>query len=305
MKLTNINPNLLKSRLYYSQNREDLILDALLSSVGKGFYVDVGAYDPDLDSVTKLFYLKGWSGINIEPQPNRIKYFIKRRERDINLNLGVSDKKGSLMLRSYYNQGLSTFDGDMKTSYEQEASEHTATYEDIRVQVTTLEDIFASRKISKIDFMKVDVEGLEYEVLKGNDWKKYRPAVICIEANHISKDWRELLAQAKYENVFFDGLNEYYADAFTNIKKNFDYIQYVIIERGGGLRWDDFSIINSLHKEHRQMTRMLIDADKELRRKDEIINTVNAKLINQESIKKTFSRFVMLLSRRLKRIGQR
>ena len=54
----------IKNRIYCSQNREDLILEAFFIGEKKGFYVDVGAYDPDYDSVTKLFYLKGWNGIN-------------------------------------------------------------------------------------------------------------------------------------------------------------------------------------------------------------------------------------------------
>ncbi len=91
-----LNPEVYGGCIYYSQNREDIILDSFFPDVEEGFYVDVGAYDPDHDSVTKLFYLKGWHGINIEPQEKRHQLFVKKRKRDTNLNIGISSKSGSL-----------------------------------------------------------------------------------------------------------------------------------------------------------------------------------------------------------------
>lgn len=214
----------------YAQNREDIILDAFFDDHEKGFYVDVGAYDPDYDSVTKLFYLKGWRGINVEPQSNRFEHFKSKRTKDVNINLGISDKNTTLKFRSYNNQGLSTFSEEMKSGYEYEKSQQTDSYEESSLKVITLKSMFKKYEVTQIQFMKVDVEGLEYEVLAGNDWAKYRPEVICIEANHIHKNWKRLLRDNDYGLVFFDGLNEYYADKKTKRAQKFDYVESIVFK---------------------------------------------------------------------------
>jgi FkbM family methyltransferase len=203
----------MKTIVYYSQNREDLILSAFFPDIKKGFYVDVGAYDPKVDSVTKLFYDQGWKGINIEPQASRHKLFEASRKRDTNLAVGVSSESGTLALREYENGGLSTFSEEIKRGYIELASEGAEKFQEYSVDVRPLRDIFGMQQVGEIHFMKIDVEGLEYEVLEGNDWSRYRPQVICIEANHIVRDWRGILSDAGYGKVFFDGLNEYYLSA--------------------------------------------------------------------------------------------
>ena len=88
-------------RIYYSQNRENLILDGILRNVSEGYYVDVGANHPVMNSVTKIFYDKGWSGINIEPNELLYHELCVQRPRDINVNSGVSSQPGQLKFRSY------------------------------------------------------------------------------------------------------------------------------------------------------------------------------------------------------------
>ena len=232
--------------VYYSQNREDLVLLSFFPELDDGFYIDVGAFDPDLDSVTKLFYLKGWSGVNVEPQPDRYRMFEKRRKRDKNLNIGIAEKSSTLTLRSYKSQGLSTFSGKLKQKYEYEPDIDTTDYSEYQVPVRPLAEVLNELDVPHINFMKVDVEGLEYEVLKSNDWKKFRPEVLCIESNHVEKDWRPLLREADYEFVFDDGLNEYYADKASGRKEKFDYVKEVVHYRGGGIRADHFELMIEL-----------------------------------------------------------
>lgn len=215
----------------YAQNREDIILDAFFLGENEGLYVDIGAFDPDYDSVTKLFYNRGWTGINIEPQPKNYNNFVEKRPNDINLNIGVSDRPGKLVLRSYSNGGLSTFSNILKNHYsENVGSGNTGKHIDITVKVETLKTIFEEYIAANdtIKFLKVDVEGFEYKVLAGNDWNKYRPEVICIEANHIEKDWRPLLERYEYELVFNDGLNNYYADRRTQRASLFNYVDNIL-----------------------------------------------------------------------------
>lgn len=271
-------------RIYYAQNREDLILEAFFGDVDKGFYVDIGACHPDEASVTKKFYLKGWRGINVEPQVNLYGLFVRDRKRDINLNVGLGDKKGRLTLRSYtYNQGLSSVVDSIKDEHESTAK-HSDTFEDIEIEVTTLEDILSSHKVGVIHFLKVDVEGYEYEVLKGNNWEKFRPEVICIEANHVVKNWQKLLLKNKYEKVFFDGLNEYYADTLTNRAKKFDYVGHVVTSLRGGIASYDQEALDRY--------------ESEVLKRQKIIEELEGELLN---IKGMLRRIVRLVPYKLRR----
>lgn len=210
----------------YAQNREDVLLAAFFKDVKRGFYVDVGANHPVDDSVTKYFYDNGWKGINIEPNKKLFNALERERPRDININIGVSDKPGALVMREYSgnNTGLSTFSQEAQAT-----NKSAADFQDVKKETATLKQIFFEHGVGKVHFLKVDVEGFEYEVLKGNDWSKFRPEVLCIEANHIIKDWRELLSRVKYTKVFFDGLNEYYlAEEASNRLENFSYVESII-----------------------------------------------------------------------------
>jgi FkbM family methyltransferase len=236
-------------RIYYAQNREDLILESFFPDRERGFYVDVGACHPDVASVTKRFYLKGWRGINVEPQKNLYGLFVDRRKNDINLNIGISDRGTKLVLRNFVNnQGMSTMTPQLKAKYKNKSGNNTEDFEDITIDVITLKDLFDKYKVKSIQFLKVDVEGHEYEVLKGNNWNKYRPEVVCIEADHVIKDWRPLFKQNGYTKVFSDGLNEYYVDDNTDRAQKFDFIGHVLMELKGGISAPDFDAIQESKK---------------------------------------------------------
>lgn len=78
------------------------------------------------------------------------------------------------------------------------------------MKVDTLKNVLTEHGVKVIDFLKIDVEGFEKEVIEGNDWKKFRPKVICIEANHRSESWQKTLIKNQYLLFISDGLNEYY-----------------------------------------------------------------------------------------------
>ncbi len=192
----------------YAQNREDLYLYALLCDLKKGFYVDVGANHERLHSVTKLFYKIGWKGINIEPNSKLIKEFKLKRKRDINLQTAVSDKSGTLSFREYPNHdGLSTLSKEIKSLN----SKKNIPYTDYNIKVEPLKKIFEKNNVSRIDFLKVDVEGLELEVLKSNSWVKYRPRIVTFEGTS-REACIEFMQDKGYRVEFFDGLNYYMID---------------------------------------------------------------------------------------------
>jgi FkbM family methyltransferase len=215
-------------KISYAQNREDIILEALVGGALKGFYVDVGANDPNHDSVTKRFYLKGWRGINLEPNKLLWERLTFDRPRDINLRLGAGERNEKLAFREYSDSnGLSTFSHAMK---EENERVKVGAFKDYDIEVRTLRDIFKEYSVADIDFLKIDVEGFEWEVIQGNDWDAYRPKVLCIEANHLTRlqKWHNFFDEIGYEFVFFDGINEYYRDKNRGPWSEFSYPKAVL-----------------------------------------------------------------------------
>ena len=185
-----------------------------LQDVEAGFYIDIGAFSPELHSVTKAFYERGWHGINIEPNPECQAAFAAQRRRDINLAVAVGDRSGTMQLHVISDTGLSTLDASI-------AEKHVATgwkSEPHDVPVVTLDDIFKAHVGPQADvhFLKIDVEGFEAQVIRGNDWKRHRPWIVLVEAtlpltqvaSHVA--WEPTLLGAGYVLAYADGLNRFY-----------------------------------------------------------------------------------------------
>ncbi len=199
------NPRFVNS---FSQYTEDLVIDGILSGQKKGFYVDIGANDPDEINNTKRFHQRGWTGINIEPSPEKIKLFNKKRPKDINLNIGIGSKKNTLEFYVMSADTLSSF--EKEKAIEQGRGHGAELVSTILIDVDTLKNVFDKNIIKKkktIDFMSVDVEGFELEVLKSNDWKKYTPRVIMIEININTESVVNFLLELDYILVYSNGTN--------------------------------------------------------------------------------------------------
>lgn len=222
--------NVLQPVVSYAQNREDIIIDAFFKGMDRGTYVDIGANHPVADSVTKYFYLKGWSGVDIEPNEELAKLIKADRPRDHVITKGVSNKTEKAIFRIYKNTGLSTYSEEIKNESGNIYDIFKDEYKDVETQIDTLGNILDSIPgLGDIHFMKVDIEGMEYEALEANNWKKYRPELICIEANHSNKDWHQLLDDANYTKFFNDGLNDYYARKDSERLKNFAFPESVLM----------------------------------------------------------------------------
>lgn len=165
----------------YSQEGEDLILQRLLERKRDGFYVDVGAHHPVRFSNTWLFYKKGWRGINIDAMPGSMKAFRKMRKRDINLEVPVSDRRETLTYYMFNEPALNGFSRELAQARNGLRDYRVIGQRDI--DTTTLEELLDEHLPAgqEIDFMSVDVEGLDLNVLKSGNWQKYRPVFVLAE----------------------------------------------------------------------------------------------------------------------------
>lgn len=166
----------------YSSEGEDLILRRIFGRKQKGVYVDVGAHHPFRFSNTYLFYKKNWRGINIDPQPGMQVLFNKYRPGDTNLEMGVSGIPQELTYAIFNEPALNTFSAERIWEYTQKPDYQVIDQK--KIKTAPLADIL-DRHLSAgtpIDFISIDVEGMDLEVLQSNNWDKYRPSYVLVES---------------------------------------------------------------------------------------------------------------------------
>lgn len=165
----------------FSQEGEDQILERLLDSNNNGFYVDIGAHHPIKFSNTYKFYLKGWRGINIDAMPGSMDSFNKLRPRDINLEVPVSSKREKLLYHIFNEPALNTFSKSEATK--KNGLRDYKIIETKELMTETLSDILIKHIDinQQIDFMTIDVEGLDLDVLISNNWDVFKPKFILVE----------------------------------------------------------------------------------------------------------------------------
>jgi FkbM family methyltransferase len=201
-------------KVSYAQNGEDIVLWRALGGISNGFYIDVGANDPVTESVTKLFYDAGWSGVNIEPLAachQRLQHF---RERDVNIRVLVGREEGHGVLYECTGDGrYSTMDHAIAERHKRECGLGYVRHD---MPVITLNRLCERHAKRDIHFLKVDVEGHEAAVLGGLNLSKYRPWVVVVEATEpnsqrdSSSAWESALLGQGYLFALFDGLSKFY-----------------------------------------------------------------------------------------------
>jgi FkbM family methyltransferase len=186
------------TRKYYGQFGEDAVLQNIFRErawqqaekdgatkirSGYGFYVDIGAFAPIQHSNTYWFYRRGWRGINIDATPGSMRIFRRVRSRDINLELAVSNHEGELV---YYCWGVPNVTNTTSPEIAEQLTRKSGIApHKLMIQSRTLEHILDEHlpKGQVIDFLTVDVEGHNLEVMKSNNWAKYKPKFVLVEAD--------------------------------------------------------------------------------------------------------------------------
>lgn len=196
----------------YAQNFEDVILWRALRHIKEGFYIDVGANDPIIDSVTQLFYEHHWSGINIEPLAIHWQALQNTRVRDVNLHCAVGACESEIDLWSCDIRGWASADKEVVAHHTEQG--HLGLYTTVKQR--SLNSIWTEYGLEEVHFLKVDVEGYESSVLEGIDLHRHRPWIVVVEANRPATTeevyvvWEPWLISANYRFVYADGLNRFY-----------------------------------------------------------------------------------------------
>lgn len=205
----------------YSQEGEDLVLARILGElrITKGFFVDIGAHHPARFSNTYYFYRRGWRGINVDALPGTKKLFQRMRPRDITIECGVGSQEGVLTYFAFNEPALNTF-SEQEAKKKDRPPYHIV--DTIQITVVTLKKILDDHLPSgmQIDFMTIDAEGLDHEIIISNDWSLYRPRVLLVELlntdiqNLDSNPTAQILSRYNYRimaktfNTFFFVANE-------------------------------------------------------------------------------------------------
>ena len=225
----------------YAQNNEDVMLARVFRGLDAGFYIDVGAQDPRIDSVTKAFYDRGWRGINIEPVEFWYQKLCLERPRDINLCMAAGDREGLVDFYEVPDTGLSTSSAEFAQRHRVAGYALTAS----KARVRSLDTICAEHGVQVVHFLKIDAEGDEAKVLQGIDLGRLRPWIILVEATEPNSSvsthaqWESLIVDRGYDCVYNDGLNRFYlasehaalADAFATPPSVFDdFVQRELVD---------------------------------------------------------------------------
>ncbi len=189
------------------KGHEDLFMELLFNFKEKGTYVEIGTNDPaTTTSYTQKFYDRGWRGINVEPGLQAFSSLKKFRPEDTNLNICIGGTSGEM---PFYE-----IEDSQASSLIKKFAEKQGHIPSIRhVTVMTLKDLFAEHLRSEIDFLVIDAEGVEFEILKSNDWAAYRPKAMIIETVH--HDYKEIVAYLGalgYLEVYTNYLNSIFVD---------------------------------------------------------------------------------------------
>ena len=201
----------------YAQRFEDCYLMRCFGSRNQGFYIDIGSGHPVYDNASFAFYLKGWSGVTVEPNPwlARLSRAVRPRDCHVEALVGSMAGKGTFYLVEEFH-GFSTMFEDHAIAARTRFGKASRP---LVVPMTTLAELCDQHASCAIDFLKVDVEGAEEDVLLNGNWCKYRPKVVVAEAlapytlTPAWQRWGAMLEEHGYRYVWCDSLNRYYVSA--------------------------------------------------------------------------------------------
>ena len=182
-----------KPNNHYSEFAEDVMVNRIFKNYNDGMYIDIGAYHPQKGSLTYSLYKKGWKGVNIDISKTSIDLFNISRPTDLNINSAISNFNGETFY--YENSPINQQNSLIKDNDNQKK---------VKIKCNTLNDVLEKNNIIKVDYINIDTEGTELQVLNGIDFKKYKPMLLTIEDNSFN-----LNDPSKLKKISFMKKNNY------------------------------------------------------------------------------------------------
>ncbi len=261
----------------YAQNFEDVMLWRALGHIENGFYIDIGAQDPIQDSVSRAFYERGWRGIHVEPTQHYAKLLKANRPDELVLQVAVGAKAGTMDFFEIPDTGISTGARTIAKQHQKRGFSSRT----ISVPCVTLASIFKSCVGKEIHWLKIDVEGMEKQVIQGWGSEKSRPWIIVIESTlplsqiESFKAWEPLLLKKGYEFSYFDGLNRFYvSNKRSALLKAFS---------SGPNVYDGFQLAGTASSTFHLLLKNKIDA-----LQDQLVKTIEAGTIERSNLEQSF-----------------
>ena len=194
-----------KPNSHYAEFAEDVMVNRILKKIKKGFYVDIGAYHPYKGSLTYNLYSRKWNGMNLDISKSSIDLFNIARPSDININCAVSEFNGE----TYYYENSPINQQNSLISQDDNQKK-------IKIQSYKLSEILKMQNINSVDYINIDTEGNELEVLMGIDFSKINPTLFTIEDNsfdlnnEIKKKKIIFLKEKNYELINIIGVTMFF-----------------------------------------------------------------------------------------------
>ncbi|MCW2391905.1 FkbM family methyltransferase [Sphingobium sp. B1D7B] len=232
----------------YAQNFEDVLLWRALREVPHGFYVDLGAQHPVLDSVSCWFYQQGWRGVHVEPVPFYAELLRQHRPDEDVIESVISDEAGDHVIYVFPDTGLSTMSIQIAETHKAQLKRE---WEERVVSSITLADLFAANGNREVHWLKVDVEGHERAALSSWGNNAVRPWIVLVEATFPNSqiethdEWETLLTSRGYRFVYADGLNRYYLhERHEDLRDRFRYPPNYFDQFSLGEHWATYELRN-------------------------------------------------------------
>lgn len=196
----------------YAQNFEDVILWRALKHIENGFYIDIGANDPVVDSVSLAFYEHGWRGVHVEPVPHFAQKLRCARPEEVVIEAAIGNVKAQIAIYDIADTGLSTGCKDI-------ALDHAIAgfpVKVVNVNCVPLSEILDNHATRPVHWLKIDVEGMEQDVIASWAPSPVRPWIVVVESTRPNsaepsfQSWEPCLLALGYDFVYFDGLNRFY-----------------------------------------------------------------------------------------------
>ncbi len=237
----------------YAQNFEDVILWRALKFVENGFYIDIGAQDPFIDSVSRGFYERGWRGIHVEPTATYAQKLRENRPDEVVCQVAIGKGDESIRFFEIPETGLSTGSAEIA----QEHQEGGFVVRETEVPLIALSKLLENASGRDVHWLKIDVEGMERSVIESWLPSSVRPWLLVVESTRPLREetnhevWEPLLISLGYEFVYFDGLNRFYVhNQHLDLRKHFEVPPNV---------FDEFSISGAASSKIASLLNLKID----------------------------------------------